>query len=164
MKWRGLKVLVLSLAVFLAGTIALAQAADEAHRHWHGANFGFGFEERALSFMTEHLQLTDVQQTQVKQIFSSEKPNVLPLMQQMAQNQQQLMTLAQNGSFDEEKVRAVASQQAQLTTELEVAKTRTMSEIFNILTPEQRTKAVKFINRRQARLAQHLQNHTAPRQ
>ena len=147
-----------------AAAVALAQTASEMHRHSHGPSAGFGFEERALGFMTEHLQLTDAQQTQVKQVFASQQPVVLPLMQQLERSRQQLMTLAQNGTFDEEKVRTVASQQAQVLTELEVAKTRAMSEIFNILTPDQRTKAVEFMNRHQARLAQHLQHEATPEQ
>ena len=164
MKWSGLKVVVVGLAITLAAAVALAQTASEMHRHWHGADSGFGFEERALGFMTEHLQLTDSQQVQIKQVFASQKPVILPLMQQLALNRQQLMTLAQNSTFDEEEVRTVASQQAKLTTELEVAKTHAMSQIFSILTPEQRTQAVDFMNQHQARFAQHLQHATSPEQ
>jgi periplasmic protein CpxP/Spy len=164
MKWNSFKILVASLAIALAAAVALAQTATEMHHPLHGRGTGLGFEQRMLGLMTEHLQLTDAQQAQVKQIFASQKPTVLPLMQQLAQNHLQLMTLAQSGNFDEEKVRAVASQQAQLTTELEVAKTRAMSEIFTILTPEQKAKAVEFMHRREAHLAEHMQHEATPEQ
>jgi periplasmic protein CpxP/Spy len=163
MKPSGLKILVASLALALAAAVALAQTATEmGHRTRHAQ--GLGFEARALELMTEHLQLTDAQQQQVRQILASQKPVVLPLVQQVAQNRHELLALAQTGNFDEEKVRAVAAQQAQATTELEVAKTRIMSEIFNVLTPEQRSKAVEFLNRHEARMADHLQKESAPEQ
>src|SRR5947199_8050775 len=143
MKSNRIKFVVGILALALAGAVAVAQTAMEMH-HPHNEGAGFGFEGRALALMTEHLQLTDAQRAQVKQVFVAQKPAVLPLMQQIAANRQQLDSLAQAGNFDEEKVRALAAQQGQLTTELEVAKTRAISEIFNILTPEQKTKAVEF--------------------
>jgi len=110
-----------------------------------------------VGFMTDYLDLTDAQQAQVNAIIASEKPNVLPLVQQVHQSQQQLRQLETSQTFDEGKVRAAASQQAQIMTELTVQKAKIHSEIFNILTPEQKSKATQFSQRREERFQKRMQ-------
>lgn len=86
---------------------------------------------------------------------------MLPLIEQLAQTRRALLQLERSGTFDETKVRAVASEQAQTISELTVEKVKIKSQIFNILTPEQ--KAQKIVDRREARFRQHLlREHQAP--
>ena len=157
MKMNGSEILIACFAVVLAAAFALAQTTTENHNFQHRWARQ-GYEARILAMMTRHLQLTEAQQAQVKQVFASQKPIVIPLMQKLAQSRQQLNALAQTGTFDEAKARAIASQQAQSRTDLEVAKTHAMSDIFSILTTEQKTKAADFLNKRQVRLLEHLQD------
>jgi Spy/CpxP family protein refolding chaperone len=74
----------------------------------------------------------------------------------MVQTHQQMRTLEESGSFDESAVRVVAAQQAQTMTELLVQKARIKSELIAILTPDQKAKLVKFMDRRQARMMKHM--------
>ena len=148
------KILAIALALAVVGAVAFSQTVAKAHPHMGGEGFGL---EHMVSLMTDYLDLTDAQQAQVKQIIVSEKPNVLPLVQQLHQSQQQLRQLETSGTFDEDKVRAAASQQAQIMTELTVEKAKIHSQIFNLLTPEQKTKATQFLQRREERFQKHMQ-------
>ena len=120
-----------------------------------------GFGARTLGFYTDYLDLTDAQQAQIKDILTKEKPTIRPLMQQMAQSHQQMQQLEQASTFDEAKVRAVATQQSQTMTELMVQKARVKSELMQVLTADQRAKMAKFEARRQARFNKHFQQGQA---
>ena len=56
--------------------------------------------------------------------------------------QQQLRQIEESGTFDEAKVRTLASEQSQTMTELIVEKAKIHSQIFNILTPDQKVHLV----------------------
>ncbi len=150
---RTTKLLAIVLALFLVAGVAIAWAAAGQGRWRHG-----GFEHHMLGMMTDYLDLTDAQQAQVKQIFAAEKPNLMPLFQQMHQARQQMRQLEQSNTFDEAKVRAAASQQAQIMTELMVEKAKVANQIYNILTPDQKAKAQKFQERREARVRKDFEN------
>ena len=149
------RILAIALAVAGVGAAAVSQTVAKAHRHMGGGQ-GLGLEPM-VGFMTDYLDLTDAQQAQVNAIIASEKPNVLPLVQQVHQSQQQLRQLETSQTFDEGKVRAAAAQQAQIMTELTVQKAKIHSEIFNILTPEQKSKATQFSQRREERFQKRMQ-------
>jgi protein CpxP len=152
---RSTKILAVALAIVLVAGVAASWAAAGAGQ----GRWGHGdFEHHMLGMMTDYLDLTDAQQAQVKQIFATEKPTMMPLVQQLHQTRQQLRQLEQSNTFDENKVRALASQQAQTLTELTVEKAKVANQIFNILTPDQKAKAQKFIERREARFQKHFQN------
>jgi Spy/CpxP family protein refolding chaperone len=153
------KILALGLAIALVGAVALSQTVSKVRHHMHGGP-GFGLEHM-VGFMTDYLDLTDAQQAQVKQIIESGKPTLTPLIQQLHQTRQQLRQLETSGTFDEAKVRAVASQQAQLMTELTVQKAKIHAQVFNVLTSEQKTKANEFLQRREERFQKHMQNTQA---
>jgi len=115
------------------------------------------FEGHMLHFFTDYLDLTDAQQAQVKDIMAKEKPALKPLMQQMAQSHQQIRELTMAGTFDEAKVRTLATQQAQTMTEMIVQKARIESEMIQILTPEQKTKLNDFMAKHEQRMMKHMQ-------
>jgi Spy/CpxP family protein refolding chaperone len=131
--------------------VAFSQTALGGSKH-HGG--GPGFE---LGVMTDYLDLTDTQQGQVKQVFASERPTLIPLVQQLAQAKQTILQEVSSGAFDQAKIAALASQQSQTQTQLNVEKAKIASEIFNILTPDQKAKAVSLLQKRAARFEQHLQ-------
>ncbi|HEY1272847.1 MAG TPA: Spy/CpxP family protein refolding chaperone [Terriglobales bacterium] len=147
------KWIVVSLAVVLVAAVAVSQTVRRAHARWGHGNF----EQHMLGMMTDYLDLTDAQQAQVKQIFANEKPTIMPMVQQLAQAHQQMRQLEESAAFDEGKVRALASQQSQTITDLIVEKAKVKSQIFNILTPDQKVKAQKFMDRHEARMQRHLQ-------
>jgi protein CpxP len=147
---RSLKVLLAALALMVA-SIGLAQAQGPHHGGFPGP------EHHIMDFLTEQLDLTDAQQAQVKEIFAKEKPTIGPLMMQSGQLHQQLMQEAISGTFDEAKIRALAAQQGQVETAMAVEHAKIASQIFNILTPEQKTKAQQMLQKHQQRMQQHMQ-------
>lgn len=120
-----------------------------------------GFAARMFGFYSDYLDLTAAQQAQMKDILTKEKPIIGPLIQRLAQGHQQLAALEQAGSFDEAKVRTIASQQSQTMTELMVQKARIKSELMTVLTQDQKDKVAKFEARRQARFQKHVQQGQA---
>ena len=149
---RIVPLLTVAAALLLAG-VALAQ-------HGPGHEFGFG-GGHMLEFFSDYLDLTSAQRDQVKAIMEKEKPTTAPLIQQMGQYHSQLAELAQSGSFDEAKVRAIATQQAQTQVELTVQHARIMSEMVQVLTPDQKTKLASLMAKHQQRMQERMQ-HMAP--
>jgi len=135
-KFLIIPAILMALAAGLA-TSALAQRSGH-HGGW------------MLKRMTKQLNLTDAQQTQIKGIMAGEKTKIKPLMQQMRQNQQ-AQNANINGTFDENQARAFAGKQAQIMTDLIVEKQRMRSEVYAVLTPEQRQKAQQLMQERQQR-------------
>lgn len=148
---RHYKILLATLAVLVAGVAALAQG--QMH---HG---GFGAQNHMLRFLTKQLDLTEAQQAQVKDIFSTEKPTMAPLMMQKGKIHQHLMQEAISGTFDQAKVQALAAQQGQVEAAMAVEHARIASQIYNILTPDQRTKAQQLLQEHMQRMQQHMQEH-----
>lgn len=156
MQWnRATKTLSIVGVVALAGAFAVSQAAE--HYGHRGMGSGFGpSPEHIVAFMTDRLDLTVAQQAQAKQILEKEKPGFQSLMQQMADGHKQMRTLEESATFDEASVRAQATKQAQTMTELIVAKARVKSELFAILTTDQRAKATKLMNRHEEHMMRHM--------
>ena len=119
---------------------------------------GFGHHGGWMRHMAKQLNLTDAQQTQIKGIMATEKTKIKPLMQQMRQNQQ-AQDANINGSFDENQARAFAGKQAQIMTDLIVEKQRMRSEVYAVLTPEQRQKAQQLMLERQQRRQERMKQH-----
>jgi len=161
MQWnRTTKTLSILGVVALAGALAVSQAAGR-HRHM-GMGDGFGpSPEHIVAFMTDTLDLTDAQQAQAKAILDKEKPSFQPLIQQLADGRKQMRALEESSTFDEAAVRAAATQHAQAMTELIVAKARVKSELFAILTTDQKSKATKLMNRHEDRMLHHMQGGAA---
>ena len=131
--------IVVALLLVLGIGLAWAQAAHRS-REWRGAG-AFGIHGRMAARIASELQLTDAQKEQIISILQAEKSKTQPAMQQLTQSQQQLLAATKGGSFDEAQVRSIASQQAQLRTDMIVERARVKAEIYKVLTPEQRTKA-----------------------
>ena len=154
MKSNRFSILLAIMAVTLMAAVGFSQTVVKAAGHGHR---GGGFGGPMMGFYADYLDLTDAQRAQMKDIMTKEKPNLKPLMQQLAQSHQQLRQLESTGNFDEARVRAIATQQAQTMTELTVQKARIKSDLMQVLTPDQKDKMAKFEARRQARFQKHLQ-------
>jgi len=135
---------IILIALLMALAAGLATTAFAQHR-----GMGFGRNNGwMLKHMTKQLNLTEAQQTQIKGIMADEKTKIKPMMQQLRQNEQAENTNV-NGSFDENQARAFANKQAQLMTDLIVEKERMRSQVYAVLTPEQRQKALQLMQERQ---------------
>jgi Spy/CpxP family protein refolding chaperone len=163
MKVRSTTLITVIVALLLAAGVAVSQTVRKAAQH-DGFGGGFGPEHHMMRMMADYLDLTDAQQAQVKQIFAAEKPAMQPLMQQVRQTELQLRQLETSGNFDEAKARELASQEAQARTELTVERAKIHAQIFNLLTPEQKTKAIDMLKRHEQKMQNHMQQNQAPAQ
>jgi Spy/CpxP family protein refolding chaperone len=144
------KLLSAAIVLMLTATAAVSQAAAA------GPHGGGGFLGHEFGFFADYLDLTDAQQTQMKQTLAAEKPTLKPLIQQEEQYHQQMLQLIQSGNFDETKAQTIATQESQIHIQLEVQKARIHSELYQQLTADQKTKLAQFLAKRQQRMQQHM--------
>jgi periplasmic protein CpxP/Spy len=133
-----------ALAATIAAALALA-AVGFAQGGGHGGPGGPGGPHGSLVEHLSHaVNLTDAQKTQIKQIEDSFRESTKPL-------HEQLMKAGDGGpfdgftdTFDEAAVRAAAQARATLHVELDVAHARMMSQVYAVLTAEQRAKLAEL--------------------
>ena len=145
MKSNRIKIMVGALVLILLVAIGVSQTVKRVGMH--GMHGDAMTSEHAQSFLTDYLSLNEAQQGQLKDILAKEKPTLDSLSQQMKQGHEALKQLETSGTFDEAKVRAAASQQAQTMTDLIVEKARIHSALFQILTPDQKTKMTQLMDK-----------------
>lgn len=145
-------VVLVTGAIFVIGQKAFDGGGPGFGRH-HG---GFG------GFALRGLDLTEEQKTKVKEITDASKTNVQPLMEQMRANHKQIADLGTNGAFDQAKVETLAAEQGNLTAKLIVEKERTKSQIFAILTDEQKTKAAEMRTKFEERMKDRIGKEGKP--
>jgi Spy/CpxP family protein refolding chaperone len=145
------------LAMALVAGIAFAQ--DEGgpkHHGMHGefmGGHGMGFPMRALN-------LTDDQHAQIKKIFQNEKSNIHPLMQQEFQAHQQMMQLITSGNFDQARATVIASQEAQTHIQMQIEHAKIASQIYQLLSSDQKAKVTDLMAKHQQRMQEHMQKAT----
>jgi periplasmic protein CpxP/Spy len=147
--------IILAVAAGMAGTV-FAQGP--------GAGFGPGFGRHdgwMLRHMSKALNLTADQQTQIKSIMQAERGKIQPLIVQLRQNEQ-AQNANVNSTFDEAQARAFAGKQTQIMSDLIVEKQRTKSQIYAVLTPEQRQKSQQLIEQHQQKMQEHMQKKSQP--
>ncbi|HMV50996.1 MAG TPA: Spy/CpxP family protein refolding chaperone [Blastocatellia bacterium] len=139
--------------VLVAGSVfAFAQ-----NRRGHFAGSGLPvFAQRFLDRASVFLDLTDQQEAQIKAILEAEKPKVQPLIVELAANRKALTEATDNGTFNEAQVKAIADKQGDTLAALIVEKERVKTQIYAVLTPEQRAKAEQFRARIEDRIKEHF--------
>ena len=154
-----LKKSIIIAAILMAVAAGLATSAFAQHR---GMGFGRhnGF---MLKHMAKQLNLTEAQKTQIKSIMTDEKTKIKPMMQQLRQNEQ-AENANVNGTFDENQARTFANKQAQLMTDLIVEKERMRSQVYAVLTPEQRQKALQLMQERQQHRQERMKKQAEQKQ
>jgi Spy/CpxP family protein refolding chaperone len=152
--------LIAFLAVVLGSVVAKSQTAEDTPAppmHRHGMGMGM---EGHLHFLAAKLNLTDDQKTQMKAILEKEHPTMKPLHQQEREIDQQLRQYVE-GTFDQGKVAALAAQKAQIQAALTVQETRIHSEMYQLLTADQKTQLKQMEANHEARMQKHM-NQEAP--
>jgi periplasmic protein CpxP/Spy len=149
MNKRFVGMAVLLCAVVLAGQ---AFAQGPGHGMGPGGDMGPGF--RGPGMMLGNLDLTDAQKEQVKSLMTAFHTAAEPYRTQMQDLGKEMRTATANGAFDESQIRAIAQKQSQVQVELTVLNEKLRSDIYQILTPEQRTKVDEEQTRMQNRMRQ----------
>ena len=146
-------------AVALAAALMMTAAAFAQHGpggpHGHGGpgrHGGPGGPGSMLGHLAQVLNLTDAQQTQIKQLEDSFKESTKGLREQLGKAGPGGPFEALNGgAFDEAAVRAAAQARANLRVELEVAHARFFSQVSAVLTAEQKAKLAELHKQMQER-------------
>lgn len=134
--------LLVTAALFVAGfTGAFAQAGGGPHK-----GFGGG---QMLGRMFRNLDLTDQQRTEIKKIMDTERSIMQPVHQQLRDNRAALQAATKDGQFNEAEVTKLAQKQGDLMAQSIVSRERVKSQVWQILTPEQRDKLAKWQEKRQ---------------
>lgn len=149
--------------IVIAGCVATVLVAGsvfafaQGHRRGNFAGTGVpAFAQKFLNRASVYLGLSDEQEAQIKAILEAEKPKVQPLIAELAANRKALQQATDNGSFDETQVKTIADKQGDTLAALIVEKERVKTQIYAVLTPEQRAKAEQFRARIEERVKQHF--------
>ena len=112
------------------------------HRGPHGPGGPGG---SLVEHFSQALSLTDAQKAQIKQLEDAFKESTKGLHEQFAQaGPGGPFEALKDGAFDEAAVRAAAQARANLHVELEVAHARFFSQVYAVLTAEQKAKLAEL--------------------
>jgi len=142
-------------AALLMSVAALGQHGGPGGRH-RGPGGPGGHGGDLLGHFSRELNLTDAQQTQVKQLVDAFHEGNKGLHEQLMKTGggHGPFEGLKDGAFDEAAVRAAAQARANLHVELEVGHARLMSQIYSLLTPEQKAKVAELRQRHEQRRGQ----------
>ena len=118
----------------------------------HGPDgFGGPHLERFLEHAASWLDLTEEQEAQIQAIVEAARPGMEALREQTQSQRQAFHESFDPAAFDEAAVRAFAAQQSVLHTEMMVQGMTTWSQVYQVLTPEQREQLDEHRQRMQDR-------------
>jgi Spy/CpxP family protein refolding chaperone len=96
-------------------------------------------KEQGFAHIAQALGLNDPQQRKIEQILQAEWDKSAPLRQELKANWKHLRRVEQAEMFDEAAVHTITMRQAQLVSEMIVARTLARNQIHSLLTPKQCT-------------------------
>lgn len=135
--------LALAGSLALGATLGIAQQQQPQSRPEHGGE-GHGRHHRGggrrggmkgFGFFGHNLNLSEAQ---IEQITARHRESAKSLHEQARARQQDKVGAFGEGVFDEAAVRQAAQARANQHVEMEVAHARMMSEVYAVLTPEQK--------------------------
>lgn len=97
--------------------------------------------EHRLEKMSTVLDLTEVQQGQIKELLAKKQASHKDQFQQRSEDRKQMQALKTAANFDEAAFRAAAEKRAAQRIDMQVEKMKTKQQIFALLTSEQQEKA-----------------------
>jgi Spy/CpxP family protein refolding chaperone len=138
LSWKSLGLAVICVTALIAITAAVVVSQDPSGRPPRGDGFrrGPGPRGGGLPFLRD-LNLTDDQKAEIKKILDNEAANTKDLHDKLrALHESEPEPFS--ATFDEAAVRAAAEARAKIDIELQVSHAKTMSQIANVLTAEQK--------------------------
>lgn len=133
--------LLVTSAVFVFGQTAPAtgdKKVDGAKKVRKGGHHRRGGRGKGFGF--RGLELTEAQKAQVKEITTASRAKLAPVREALRANRQKMQAATANGTFDEAAVTAAAGEAASLRAQMTVERLKVRSQIFGILTDEQKAK------------------------
>jgi periplasmic protein CpxP/Spy len=154
MKSFSFRFLIAALAVLLGSYVANAQTADAtAPPPMHGHEFGMRGDH--MGFFPRQLNLTDDQKSQMKTIMHTAHPAMKTLFEQQHQIEVQLSQYVE-GNYSDAKVRALATQKAQIEVELTVAQTKLHNQMYQLLTTDQQSQVKELEAKHEAQMQERM--------
>ena len=139
-------------AAFVMSVAAFAQHGLGGHRSPHGHGGPGGHGGGLLGHFSQVLNLTDTQKAQIKQLEDGFRESTKSLHEQLAKaGPGGPFDAAAAGTFDEAAVRAAAQARAAVHVELEVAHAKFFSQVYAVLTAEQKAKLAELHKQMQER-------------
>lgn len=137
-------------ALGVLGATAVAWGVNEPPAGERPPWFGHGRHARGgpLAHMARRLELSDAQQAQIRAIFEASREQAEQIRSRLDSMREQLGEMVRSGDFYEDQARVIAESHAQDFAALAVLGARTMSQVYAVLTPEQRAKADELLERR----------------
>lgn len=138
-----IKIFVPFLLVILFGslTVIFAQSdriqSKNENRMHPPPPHGIGPQAGLAPHILEQLDLTDEQINKIGRLRDSAFYAERPFVKELRTAENKLRELSGPDDFNEEQARLVLASKAQVTSELELIRLRTDSEIYGVLTPEQ---------------------------
>lgn len=133
----------------LAAGMVFAQAAPKP-----GAGQGvhsFARRQGVHQRMMQALNLTDAQKQQAKSIFQQSRESMKPVFRELRQNRQALEIAVK--ANDQTKIEQLAAKQGHLRGKMMTARAEAMAKVYQILTPEQRSKADQMMQNAKSHMA-----------
>jgi periplasmic protein CpxP/Spy len=141
----GVAVLVTGAAFVFAQTAATTDDKKvEGHRKFRRGGMRRGGHHHGMGMAFKALGLTEAQKAQSKEIMEASRAKLAPVFQAMKANRGKMLAATENGSFDEAAVTALANEHATLSAQMMVERARVKSQMFAILTDEQKAKLAEI--------------------
>lgn len=158
MIWSKTKSVAGALAlVLMLVAITVVGFAQGRGGHGRGVDHRGGFGR-----MFRSVDLTEAQRTQIEQIAERHRQSTAQLREQLKANREGRADALDSGAFNEQAVRSAAQARAAAQVELEVAHARMFSEMYAVLTPEQKTQLAVERQQREQRHQERQQRRNSP--
>ncbi len=146
MKTKFFGVALLALTLCGTGAVSYAQGPGGWGGHGHGD-------------MAALLNLTAAQKEQIKTLRQAQHATMKPLFQQLEQLHIQMLNATANGAFNQTTIQSIASQEAQIMSQLAVQRESLKSQIYNqVLTTAQKATAEQLRQNEITQINERLQN------
>ncbi len=160
MKSKQYLLIGLVVALVFAGVVVLAHSQAVQDKGMHRGGW-FGGHGMFMRHMARYLDLSDAQKSQIKSLWQAQRPAFEPLLQQLAAGRKEMLAATANGNFDQAKVQAIATRQAQIMAQLTVLREQLQSKIYNtVLNSDQKAKVDQMRQKQLSRIDQSLQKGT----
>jgi len=126
------------------GSSAEADDSDRFHRwgHRHGG---------PMAHMAKRLDLSEEQQLSIAAILNESRNEAELLRAQLEELRRSVGDSIRAGEYDEDEVRILVENQAPAFVDMTMLGIRTMSQVYEQLTPEQRDQADEMMEKRRSR-------------
>ncbi len=145
MRVKRTNLVAFALAFAAALTLTAAAFARQEGHGFRGPGGPHGPHGSPIEHLARELNLTDAQRAQIKQLEDSFRESTKGLHEQLEKaGPGDPFDAVASGTFDEAAVRAAAQQRAALHVELEVAHAKFFSQVYALLTAEQKAKLAEL--------------------